>query len=152
MKSRSGEASHKRPRAVRTFLDSGVLIAAVNGEPTSKGPALGVLKDPRRVFLSSPFVQLEVLSKARYFKHHAEYRFYQRYFRAAEMFTDANTMLRRAAREAARSGVGAMDALHLVAARMLRADEFVTTEKPRKSIHRSKLVKITYLYGPGDSR
>jgi hypothetical protein len=30
---------------------------------------------------------------------------------------------------------------------LLRADEFVTTEKPTKSIYRSTLVKIVYLFG-----
>jgi hypothetical protein len=40
-----------------------------------------------------------------------------------------------------------MDSLHLAAAHLLKADEFITTEKPGKSIHRSSLVKIVYLFG-----
>jgi hypothetical protein len=40
-----------------------------------------------------------------------------------------------------------MDGLHVAAAHLLRADEFVTTEKPTKSIYRSALVKIVYLFG-----
>jgi hypothetical protein len=40
-----------------------------------------------------------------------------------------------------------MDALHLAAAHLLEADEFITTERPGKSIYRSALVKIVYLFG-----
>jgi hypothetical protein len=40
-----------------------------------------------------------------------------------------------------------MDALHLAAAHLLKADEFITTERPGKSIYRSALVKIVYLFG-----
>ena len=40
-----------------------------------------------------------------------------------------------------------MDSFHLAAAHLLNADEFLTIENPRKSIHRSKLVKVVYLYG-----
>jgi predicted nucleic acid-binding protein len=48
--------------------------------------------------------------------------------------------------EAAKAGLGAMDALHLAAAHLARADEFITTEKPNKAIHRSSLVKVVYLF------
>jgi hypothetical protein len=66
---------------IRTFFDSGVLIAGAKGIPAERAKALAVLRDPGRQFL------------------------------------------------------------------MLRADEFVTTEKPTKSIYRSTLVKIVYLFG-----
>ena len=48
--------------------------------------------------------------------------------------------------EAAKAGLGAMDALHLAAAHLSRADEFITTEKPNKAIHRSSLVRVVYLF------
>ena len=40
-----------------------------------------------------------------------------------------------------------MDALHLAAAHLLKADEFITTERPGKSIYRSTLVEIVYRFG-----
>lgn len=40
-----------------------------------------------------------------------------------------------------------MDALHLAAAFLLKADEFITTEKPGKSMYRTNLVKVRWLYG-----
>ena len=39
-----------------------------------------------------------------------------------------------------------MDTLHLAAAHLLKADEFITTEKPNKSVHRSSLVKVVYVF------
>jgi predicted nucleic acid-binding protein len=134
-------------RLTRTFLDSGVLIAAYNARPELKVPALAVLKDPNRVFLSSPFVRHEVCPKALFNKRHQEYRFYREYFQRAVMFNDVRLVLERASRESARSGVNAMDSIHLAAAHLLRADEFITTETPRKSIYRTSLVEVIYLFG-----
>jgi hypothetical protein len=39
-----------------------------------------------------------------------------------------------------------MDSLHIAAAYLLHADEFVTTEKPGKSIYRTSLVRVMYLF------
>jgi predicted nucleic acid-binding protein len=134
-------------RPIRTFLDSGVLIAAYRGATALEEPALRILKDPTRVFLSSPFVRHEVLPKAIFNRQQGESRFYQNYFRRCLMLNDLKLILRHASKESARSGVGAMDSLHLAAAHLLRADLFITTEKPSRSVYRSSLVNIVYLYG-----
>jgi hypothetical protein len=60
---------------VRTFLDSGVLIAAFKGAPQLREAALQVLEDPNRVFVTSPFVRLEVLPKAIFNRQASERRF-----------------------------------------------------------------------------
>ena len=73
-------------------------------------------------------------------------RFYQSYFRRAISFDDLKSILSQAGKESAKSGVGAMDSLHIAAAYLLDADEFVTSEKPGKSIHRTSLVKVIYLF------
>jgi hypothetical protein len=49
--------------------------------------------------------------------------------------------------EAARCGLSAMDALHVAAAYLMKADEFITTEKPVKPMYRTTLVKVRWLYG-----
>jgi predicted nucleic acid-binding protein len=133
-------------RLVRTFLDAGVLITAYNAQRDLKEQALGVLEDSGRTFLSSPFIRHEVCPKALFNKRHLEYRFYREYFQRATMFNDVRLILERAGREAARSGVGAMDSLHVAAACLLSAEEFITTEKPGKSIYRTSLVKVSYLF------
>jgi hypothetical protein len=48
--------------------------------------------------------------------------------------------------ESRRNGLGALDALHVAAAHILGADEFVTTEGANKSVHRTRLVQVVFLY------
>ena len=100
-------------KALRKISD-GCVAAGGKGAPQLREMALRILEDPDRVFLASPFVRLEMLPKA--------------IFNLGE-------------KEAARSGVGSMDSLHIAAAHLLKADAFITTERPTKSIHRSSLVK-----------
>ena len=134
-------------RRIRTFLDSGVLIAAFNGAPQLRELALQILEDPDRVFVTSPFVRLEVLPKAIFNKQVNERRFYEQFFARAVCVSDLNAVFDLGEKEAAKSGVGSMDSLHLAAAHLLSVDEFLTTEGLRKSIHRSSLVKVVCLFG-----
>ena len=131
---------------IRTFFDSGVLIAAARSLDPDGERALRLLEDPNRVFLTSPFVHLEVVPKAIFFKKQMERSFYDRYFKNAVWFREVDKIEAAAQTEAAKAGLGAMDALHLAAAHLSRADEFITTEKPNKAIHRSSLVKVVYLF------
>ena len=133
-------------RLIRTFLDAGVLITSYNARRDIELQAAELLDDRNRIFLSSPFIRHEICPKALFNKRQLEYRFYREYFRRATMFNDIRLILERAGREAARSGINAMDSLHVAAAYLLNADEFVTTEKPGKSIYRTSLVKVIYLF------
>ena len=112
---------------IRTFLDSGVLIAAARSLAPDGERALKFLDDPNRVFLASPFVHLEVVPKAIFFKKRLERSFYDKYFKNAVWFRDVDKIELAAQTEAAKAGLGAMDALHLAAAHLSRADELVTT-------------------------
>jgi hypothetical protein len=69
-----------------------------------------------------------------------------RFIARAVVATDLKAILALGEKEAAKSGVGSMDSLHLAAAHLLKADAFVTTERPTKSIYRSSLVKVVYLF------
>ena len=131
---------------IRTFFDSGVLIAAARAAGPDRERALQLLEEPNRVFLTSPFVYLEVVPKAIFFRKQVERSFYDRYFTNAVWYREVDKIEAAAQTEAARAGLGAMDALHLAAAHLSRADEFITTEKPNKAIHRSSLVKVVYLF------
>ena len=131
---------------IRTFLDSGVLIAAARLLDPDGERALKFLDDPNRLFLTSPFVHLEVVPKAIFFRKRMERSFYDTYFKNAVWFREVDKIEVAARTEAARAGLGAMDALHLAAAHLSRADEFITTEKPNKAIHRFSLVKVVYLF------
>lgn len=124
-----------------------MLIAAFKGQPTLGRAAARVLEDTNRIFLSSPFVHLEVCPKAFFNRQRDEYAFYQSYFQRVVMTHRLKAILRLAVKEASDSGVGPMDSLDIAAAHLLRADEFITTETPNKSIHRASLVRVVYLFG-----
>jgi hypothetical protein len=130
---------------IRTFLDAGVLIAAHRGRPHVREPALAILEDPARLFLTSPFVALEILPKAIFEKQQIELAFYQRYLVSARWHRRLKSIHDLAQEEASRCGLAAMDALHVAAAHLARADELVTTEKPNKPIFRTKLVNVRFL-------
>jgi predicted nucleic acid-binding protein len=131
---------------IRTFFDSGVLITATRFQSQDAERALKVLEDPNRISLTSPFVHLEVVPKAIFFKKRLERLFYEKYFGNAVWFREIDRIVAVAHAEAAKAGLGAMDALHLAAAYLAGADELITTEKPAKAIHRSSLVRVVYLF------
>ena len=82
-------------RITRSFLDSGVLITAYKAVSELKASALAILKDPDRIFLSSPFVRHEVCPKALFNRQHLEYRFYREYFQHAGRHVNCNRRLCR---------------------------------------------------------
>lgn len=129
------------PRLV--FVDTGVLIAAARGTDEVARQAMAILDDPDLNFASSFFIRLEVLPKPLYNKKNSEVAFYQAFFDAVSAWADANSALLDAAYdEAARAGLGALDALHVAAAAAVNANELVTSEKLSKPIHRNSLVPV----------
>jgi predicted nucleic acid-binding protein len=92
-----------------------------------------LLNDPERLFISSDFVQLEVLPKTVYFRHTAKASFYRAYFAlVTEMIPVSQDLVSHASDQAQRAGLAAMDALHAAAARAGEATEYITVEYPRK--------------------
>ncbi|MUG91121.1 PIN domain-containing protein [Scytonema sp. UIC 10036] len=131
----------------RTFIDSGVLIAAARGEGAIAQRALAILQDPNRELASSIFLKLEVLPKAIYNNRTSEVKFYEEYFDAVSYWaTSIDQIIQNAYREISESGLGAMDALHVAAAVSVSAVEFITNEKPEKSIHRTKSVQVISIW------
>lgn len=133
---------------VRSFPDSGVLIGAARGVSPFDQIAFDYFDDSRRIFLTSPFVRLEVLPKAVYHRREDETAFYEAFFLhpQVEWCYDWEQITKFADQEARQHGLGALDALHVTAAYLLGADELVTTERPNKPIYRTSLVHVTYLY------
>ena len=131
---------------LKTFLDAGVLIAAARGSETDRQRGLSILEDPARAFFATAFLYLELLPKAVFNQRHLEKVFYEKYFREAQWMQNFDEIVALARLEAERAGLGAMDALHLAAAHLAGAAEFITTEKPTAPMYRSALVKIVYFY------
>jgi predicted nucleic acid-binding protein len=134
---------------MRTYLDSGVLIAAARGNHEVSTPALDVLSDPARLFVSSAFVRLEVLPKPRYLQRPTEAAFYETFFAAVTDWASISEALVEAAFGYATTyGLAALDALHVAAAISLRAEELVTTEQEGKPIHRVTRIRVISLKAP----
>ncbi len=130
-----------------TFIDAGVLIAASRGGTEQATRALAVLGDPTRTFAASAFLRLEVLPQASFNRRHAELAFYEAFFAAVSVWaTDWPRIVDLALREASTFGVEAMDALHVAAAAVAGAEELVTIEKPTRSIHRARAVRVTTIH------
>jgi hypothetical protein len=128
----------------RTFLDSGVLIAAARGTDDTALLALQILDNPDRKFVSSIFVKLEVLPKAIYNGFKEEAAFYQSLFENdVEIWVSlSDDLAELAQQQAEKFGLSALDSLHVAAAISAGADEFVTTEKPGKPLHRVRDFRI----------
>src|SRR2546426_12394001 len=117
-------------RKKKTYVDAGVLIAAVRGKAEVVAKAMQILDDSGREFVASPFLKLEVLPKAVYEKRQAEVEFYQAFFAAVRYWVTKIDLVVKAAQQHARTnGLAALDALHIAAAISASADELVTTEK-----------------------
>jgi predicted nucleic acid-binding protein len=125
---------------VKTFVDAGVLIDAARSNLSLASKALAILSDPRRIFVSSPFVKLEVLPKAIYHKRVAESAFYERFFQSvSEEVVDYTAIVDKAQSISEEYGLSALDALHVAAALLAGCDELITTEKPDKPMFRLNL-------------
>lgn len=133
-----------------TFVDAGVLIAASRGGSEQATRAMEVLDDPEREFAASPFLRLEVLPQALFNRREDELAFYEVFFSAVSKWaTNLKAITDAALHEAATYGLEAMDALHVAAAASVGAVELFTTEKPSRSIHRARSVKVVTIHPEG---
>jgi predicted nucleic acid-binding protein len=133
----------------RTFVDSGVLLAAFKAGGELAENALAVLDDPERQFVTSDFVRLELLPKPVCYGNDGERQFYETFFANAEQVVRASPILvEEAQREAEAVGLSAMDALHIAAAKRATCDEFVTAEKPTKPLFRVADIMVTTIRPP----
>lgn len=131
----------------RTYVDSGVLIAAAIGAPAVSAAGWEILDDPERKFVSSDFVRLEVSPKAIYHRQEAEAAFYTAFFESVSIWVPVSPSLTVLAYDlACRFGLSALDALHVAAARVSDCDELVTAEKPGKPIHRVEGVRVVSIH------
>ena len=127
----------------KTYLDSGVLITAFRGVQSTSLRANSLLNSRDRMFASSQFVKLEVLPKAIHHQQQDEAEFYETFFDAvSDWATDIEQITQDAYQLACTYGLAAMDALHVAAALLLKADELITTEKPTKPMHRVRGIRV----------
>jgi predicted nucleic acid-binding protein len=133
--------------ATLTYIDSGVLIFAAKGTATAAALALPFLADPSREYVTSDYVRLEVLPKATFHKRTAEVAFYNSFFTTTtRSIPTSEALLKYALDEACKTGIHGLDALHVACAVFAGADEFITSEKTNRPIHRTKLVRVVSIF------
>jgi predicted nucleic acid-binding protein len=135
----------------RTYIDANVLIAAFQGDEIISRRAMEVLDDPNRRLVVSDLLRLEVLPKPTFHKRSEEVEFINEVLkRAAEDVPCDHNVTNKAVELASKYDLAPMDALHVGAALTVKADEFVTTEKPTKPLCKVSEMKVTSLY-PSES-
>ena len=129
--------------AVRTYIDSGVLISVVRGDAKIAATALSFLYDPLREYVSSDYVKVEVLPKSIFHNHDDERRFYEDFFRSTKIYVpNSNDLLSFAIEQGAKTGISGIDAIHVACAIIAQATELITSEKVTKPIHRANGIKV----------
>ena len=127
----------------RTYVDTGVLLAAFRGTHSLSEKALAILDDEEREFVISGFLKLEALPKPTFYRRRDEIEFMEIFCRAAASEVDVSAQLvADAIRLAGAHDIAPMDALHVAAALRGGAFEFVTTEKSNKPLFRVNGIKI----------
>ena len=128
----------------RTYLDSSVLIQAIQGVDGDK--TAGLLEDPEREFVAATFLKLELLPQPTFHKRKAELEFLEAFFeRVTEWRAADEALVTTALAEAKSVPLTAVDAIHVAAAKALRCDEFITAEKPGKPLHKVRSLKVRFL-------
>ena len=136
--------------ATLTYIDSGVLIFAAQGKTAAAALALPFLADPNREYVTSDYVRLEVLPKATFYKRTAEVAFYDLFFTTtARSIPTSEALLKYALEEACKTGIQGLDAVHIACAVFAGAEEFITSEKTSRPIHRTKLIKVVSIFPGG---
>ena len=129
--------------AVRTYIDSGVLISAIRGEENIAKTALSFLQDPLREYVTSDYVKIELLPKATFHKNDEEREFYEEFFKSSSIrVPSSDELLTLALDEGGKTGISGIDAIHVACAMVAGAAELITAEKPDKPIHRANGVKV----------
>ncbi|MBD2663543.1 hypothetical protein B6N60_01595 [Richelia sinica FACHB-800] len=130
-----------------TYIDSGVLLSAANGNGLIAEKALEILSDSQRVFAASEFVRLEVSPKAIYHQQTEEFQFYEEFFNDVIYWAnDLTYIVQEAYKIASQYGLAAMDALHVSAALSVSAEELITTEKKTKPMHKVIGIKVISIF------
>jgi predicted nucleic acid-binding protein len=132
---------------IATYIDSGVLIAAARGDADLSQLALPYLADPNREYITSDYVRLEVLPKAVFHKREEEAEFYNEFFRFnARTIPTSVALLEYALAEGCETGIQGLDAVHIACAVFAGAEEFITSEKHARPIHRTQKVRVVSIY------
>lgn len=130
---------------MKSFVDANVIILAANNKGEDGRAALEYLAREDREWLTSPFVELEVKPKPVRLGEREEVEFIDAFLGKCRSISNLEKIVRLAYQEMTVNNVKVVDALHLAAAHVGGADEFVTFESFNQPMHKTRLVKIRRL-------
>jgi predicted nucleic acid-binding protein len=131
--------------AVRTYIDTGVLIAAGSNNKHA-AIAASFLYDPLREYVTSDYVKIELLPKCIFYKNDRERQVYEEFFQKCLIrVPSSDDLLAFAIEEGGKTGISGMDALHIACAIVAEAEEFITTERPGTLLHTAGVKVISIL-------
>jgi predicted nucleic acid-binding protein len=92
-------------------------------------------------------VRLETLPKAVFHKQKQEVAFYEAYFQSVNNWiADCEAMVKEAEKVGCQFGLNMGDALHIAAALMAKADEFITAERPASPFKNVMVITVVSIY------
>jgi hypothetical protein len=131
---------------VLTFLDAGGLLSAARLSSPHRLKALTLLADSRRKFVTTDFIKRETTLKCDYHGYRQQVEFYEDFFENVDIFlTDVEPIIAGAYQAGKQYGLNALNALHISAALLAQADEFVTTGRPNSPFQNVRGLKILSL-------
>lgn len=132
--------------SIRTFLDAGVFIIAHDSRNINAGRALSLFESPERELIATNLLRLEMIPQAAYHKKREEIEFYEACFQCVSTWIEIDPkLISEAERLASKYGLHAIDALHVTAALKAGAQEFITTERTTKPLHRVTELRVLHL-------
>ena len=141
------EGAERASIVILTYLDSGVLIYAAQGDTYAAALALPFIQDENREFITSDYVKLEVLPLPTWNHRKNEIEFYETFFRLnSRTIPTSPRLLETALEEGCKIGSEGMDAIHIACALFGGAEELVTNEKPTKAMFRTDKVKVVSIF------
>src|SRR5690348_15270424 len=127
----------------RTYVDSGVLIAAAKGSEELSEIAMRILEDESRDFIGSVLLRMETSALATFHGYALQSQFYETFLNSATTWVSiTDDLIQNALDECRTFGLQAFDALHIAAAAAADADEFITAERATSRIHSTTSVKV----------
>lgn len=131
---------------IRTYLDANIPIEGFRSRSLEKrARARAIIASPRRLFVTSPFLRLELLPVPERTHDRDQLTALRAFFRDSEPVTDLDRVFAIAHELVRDHQLSVMDALHVASAHVGRCAELITREaKSTKPIHRQQLVPVTY--------
>jgi len=92
------------------------------------------------------FKALELLPQPTFHRRKAELEFLREFFdRVVDWCEASEDLMGAALAEAGAVPLAAVDAIHVAAAKRLKADEFITAERPGKPLHKARGLLVRFL-------